>query len=64
MKIELTEREKEVVHELSRGLANQEVADRLKISINTVKTHLSRSCKKTASKNRTDLVIKYLKNEI
>jgi len=61
MKVELTSREKEVIREVSTGKSNEEVAKTLNISVNTVKTHLRRSCKKTDSKNRTELVVKFLK---
>lgn len=64
MKVELSSREKEVVQELSLGKSNEEIARSLSVSINTIKTHLSRSCKKTKAKNRTELVIKYLNKEI
>ncbi|MEO9533980.1 MAG: LuxR C-terminal-related transcriptional regulator [Crocinitomicaceae bacterium] len=64
MKNELSTREKEVVKELSLGKSNEEIAKSLCVSINTVKTHLSRSCKKTKAKNRTELVVKYLNKEL
>jgi DNA-binding CsgD family transcriptional regulator len=64
MKIELSAREKEVVQQLSLGKSNEEIAKALNVSVNTIKTHLSRSCKKTSSKNRTDLVIKFLSKKI
>jgi DNA-binding NarL/FixJ family response regulator len=38
---ELTEREKEILRLISRNLNNQEIADQLIISINTVKVHVS-----------------------
>jgi DNA-binding CsgD family transcriptional regulator len=38
---QLTEREREVVHLLSEGLRNQQIADRLHISVITVRHHLS-----------------------
>ena len=37
----ISERELEVLDQLSKGRSNQEIADKLFISINTVKTHLS-----------------------
>ncbi|MFT4600106.1 MAG: DNA-binding CsgD family transcriptional regulator [Arenicella sp.] len=60
MKVELTLRELDVIKELCTGKSNEEIAVALSISVNTVKTHLQRSCKKTSSKNRTALVVKYL----
>lgn len=61
---ELTPREKEVIRELSSGKSNAEIANSLNVSVNTIKTHLQRSCKKTNSKNRTELVVKLLNDEL
>jgi DNA-binding CsgD family transcriptional regulator len=41
-KIGLSEREKEVLLLIAEGLSNQEIADRLSISLSTAKTHISR----------------------
>jgi len=38
---DLTEREQEVLQLMARGMANQEIADELFISLKTVKTHVS-----------------------
>ncbi|TDO92259.1 regulatory LuxR family protein [Halanaerobium saccharolyticum] len=55
-KFQLTEREKELLKLLIEGKNNQEIAQDLFISINTVKKHLSHIFNKTEVKNRTELV--------
>ncbi|MFK7783552.1 MAG: response regulator transcription factor [Crocinitomicaceae bacterium] len=54
----LSSREQEVLLHVSRGLSNQETADLLFISINTVKTHLLRIYEKLDVKNRTEAAIR------
>ncbi|AWH88134.1 biofilm master transcriptional regulator CsgD [Limnobaculum parvum] len=49
----LTQREKEILHKLSLGASNLEIARLLFISENTVKTHLYNLFKKISVKNRT-----------
>jgi DNA-binding NarL/FixJ family response regulator len=49
----LTEREVEVLRLVAQGVSNPEIADRLYISINTVKTHLSSILDKLQVENRT-----------
>lgn len=39
----------------ARGWTNQEIAEHLNISVNTVKTHLSEAMKKLQVSNRKDL---------
>ncbi|MGV6860826.1 MAG: response regulator transcription factor [Putridiphycobacter sp.] len=56
----LTKREIEVISQLSKGQSNDEIAKKLHVSVNTVRTHLSRCFKKMNAKNRTELVIKYI----
>lgn len=56
--ITLTPREKEVLHFIQKGLSNQQIADALFISINTVKKHVKRLYEKFEVKNRTSLVYK------
>lgn len=54
----LTEREQEVVELVKRGWTNQVIADKLHISVNTVKKHLQNIYDKYSVKNRTQLVQK------
>lgn len=43
---DLTEREKEIVRNVARGLSNKEIADRLCLSVHTVATHRRNICSK------------------
>jgi DNA-binding CsgD family transcriptional regulator len=54
--LELSPREKEVVGCLLQGLSNQEIAEKLFISLSTVKTHLHRILDKSGQPSRTALV--------
>lgn len=54
----LSAREMEVLYELAAGHANKEIAQRLEVSPNTVKTHVARVFEKLGAKNRTDAVNK------
>jgi DNA-binding CsgD family transcriptional regulator len=54
----ISERELEVLELVAEGLSNQQVADKLFVSINTVKTHLSRVYEKLEVKRRTQAVEK------
>jgi DNA-binding NarL/FixJ family response regulator len=49
---ELTERERQIVAEVGRGLRNKEIARRLRISEKTVKNHLSNIFRKLKVDNR------------
>ena len=49
----LSPREMEILTLLGNGLSNKELAERLQISTNTVKTHLSRIYEKLGVKSRT-----------
>ena len=55
---ELTDRELEILRELMTGDSNNEIADRLGISISTLKTHLQNLQEKTGFRNRTELAVK------
>ena len=56
-KTDLTERELEVLRELTRNLTNEEIADKLNISPYTVKRHIENLLVKTGYKNRIDLAV-------
>jgi two-component system, NarL family, response regulator LiaR len=57
----LTDREVEVLIFLARGLANQDIADRLVISERTVRTHVSNILSKLHLANRTQAALYALK---
>ena len=54
---DLTERELEVLRELTSSLTNEEIAERLNVSVFTVKRHIQNMLQKTGYKNRLDLAI-------
>jgi DNA-binding CsgD family transcriptional regulator len=47
-----------VLHEMAAGRSNKEIAARLKVSPNTVKTHAARLFEKLGAKRRTDAINK------
>lgn len=57
-KVNLSDRELEVLVELNNGLSNQEIADKLFVSLNTVKTHISNLYLKLHAKRRTQALAK------
>ena len=56
-KADLTEREQEVLRELTRNYTNEEIAQQLHISVNTVRNHIQHMLEKTGYKNRIDLAV-------
>jgi DNA-binding NarL/FixJ family response regulator len=55
----LSEREKEVGRLAASGLTNKEIAEKLFISVNTIKTHLARVLEKLEVRDRTELARKW-----
>ena len=56
-RVELTDREEEVLVEVARGLTNAEVADTLHVSLSTAKAHVANLMTKLEARNRVELVI-------
>ena len=54
---ELTSREQEIIHLVSIGMSNQQIAGHLQISEHTVKAHISNILKKLSLSNRTQLAV-------
>lgn len=52
----ITARELAVLHELAAGRSNREIAARLHVSPNTVKTHVARLFEKLGARRRTDAI--------
>lgn len=57
-KLGLSKRELEVLELMSAGLSNQEIANRLFVSLNTIKTHTSKLFEKLDVKRRTQAIEK------
>ena len=56
----LSERESELLSYLSKGYHDKEIADKLFISVKTVRTHLRNIYKKLHVRSRTEAILKYL----
>lgn len=53
----VTEREREVLTLIARGLSNGEIADHLQLSLATIKSHITRLLAKLEARDRAQLVI-------
>ena len=56
---QLSKRETEILEHLTKGLANKEIADRLGLSIETIRAHLKRIYEKLHVHSRTEAAMKY-----
>lgn len=54
----LSSREKEILSLMAKGLTNQEIADKLFLSVGTVKNYVTNILQKLEAKDRTEAVIK------
>ncbi|MBR2068979.1 MAG: response regulator transcription factor [Candidatus Gastranaerophilales bacterium] len=61
---DISEREKDVLREIADGLSNDEIAQKLFISRNTVKNHVASIIEKLSVKDRTQAAIFALKNKL
>ena len=55
----ITKKEKEVLSFVCKGLSNSEIANKMNVSVNTIKMHLQNIYKKTDCKSRGQLLVKY-----
>lgn len=55
----LTQREKEVMYSLSKGLTYKKIAVQLKVSHETIKMHLKNIYRKLQVKNKIEALIKF-----
>jgi DNA-binding NarL/FixJ family response regulator len=60
--VQLTPRETQVLRLIAMGLSNQEIADSLEISVETVKEHVQNLLRKTSLNDRTQAAVWALRN--
>lgn len=60
----LSPREREVLSMTSLGLTNQQVAERLHVTVHAVKFHLASSYRKLGVTNRTEAAVVYLRGQL
>ena len=63
-KLQITERELDVLDLICQGMTNNEISEKLFLSTKTIETHKTRLLKKTATKNSTGLILYALKNKL
>lgn len=56
----LSGREKEIIHELALGASAEQIAEKLHLSVHTIRTHKKNILQKSGCKNTTELVAKCL----
>ena len=57
----LSQREEDILRQLSKGYSTKEIADRLFVSVNTVRTHLQHIYDKLHVHSRTEALLKFLR---
>jgi len=62
--VALTKREKEIIKQIAEELSNQQIADKLNISLRTVETHRRNIMQKLNVKNAVSLVRYAVQNEL
>lgn len=63
--VELTPRERDVARELAfDGATNEEIADRLEVSVHTVASHLKAVYMKTGIRNRAGLAVALVRKRV
>ena len=62
--IKLTERETEVLRFMCDGMTNAEIAERLNLTTETVKTHVSKIMHKLAVHDRTQAAVKAVRSHL
>lgn len=60
----LTAREREIAQLVARGYSNAHIAERLSLSVQTIKNRLCEMYPKLGVKNRTELAIALLRTEV
>jgi NarL family two-component system response regulator LiaR len=61
---DLTQREREILALMTRGLNNQEIAEELSVAVPTVKFHITNILGKLQVDNRTEAVLKAIKHKL
>ena len=62
-KVELSQREQEILELLSQGFANKEIADKLNISYQTVKVHVKHIYEKLHVRSRSEALMKFISDQ-
>jgi DNA-binding NarL/FixJ family response regulator len=62
-KVELSQRENEILALLSQGFANKEIADKLSISYQTVKVHVKHIYEKLHVRSRSEALMKFVSDQ-
>lgn len=64
MKIDFTKREQDIIENIAKGLSNEEIGKILFISKHTVKSNLEKIYAKTKCRNRVQIAIWAIQNNI